>query len=281
MRTPLSSQKEPKFSQMTWAPSQPRASRRPLYSGALSEPEPFVSLVIPAYNEEKLLPRLLESVERARRAYQRGRGAVEVVVADNLSTDTTAAIASSFGCRLASVEPHVIGAVRNGGAAIARGEILCFIDADSRIDEQTFNEIEKILAKPCVVAGTTGIRFERWSLGLVVTFAILWPFMALLRLDTGVVFCRRKDFEEIGGYDESMKFAEDLRFLWDMRRLGKTRGQRLVRLAKAKAFTSTRKFDRWGQWHFLIFPFRFAWSRLRGSSSFDRLAEKYWYSGER
>lgn len=247
----------------------------------LNEQDPFVSLVIPAYNEEKLLPRLLETVERARGVYRRGRGAVEVIVADNLSTDATAAIAESFGCRVVSVAPHVIGAVRNGGAAIARGEILAFIDADSLIDEQTFNAVEKALSRHDVVAGTTGIKFERWSLGLLVTFAILAPFMALLKLDTGVVFCRRPDFEAIGGYDETMKFAEDLRFLWDMRRLGKSRGQGLMRLGKVKAFTSARKFDRWGQWHFLIFPFRFAWSRLRGSASFDRLAEKYWYSGER
>jgi glycosyltransferase involved in cell wall biosynthesis len=86
--------------------------------------------VIPAYNEEKLLPLLLETVERARGAYDRGPGAVEVIVADNDSSDATAAIAAGFGCRVVSVLPHVIGAVRNGGAAVARGEILAFIDAD-------------------------------------------------------------------------------------------------------------------------------------------------------
>ena len=58
---------------------------------------PRFSIVIPAYNEEKYLPRLLESIESARRAYSRGADAVEVIVADNSSTDATAAVAALHG----------------------------------------------------------------------------------------------------------------------------------------------------------------------------------------
>jgi len=47
---------------------------------------PRISLVIPAYNEEKYLPRLLDSVDAARARFA-GRGDVEVIVADNVSTD--------------------------------------------------------------------------------------------------------------------------------------------------------------------------------------------------
>jgi len=242
---------------------------------------PLISLIIPAFNEEQLLPRLLDTVDRARETYSRGRDAVEVIVADNGSVDATAEIAARRGCRVVPVVPHIIAAVRNGGAAAARGEILAFIDADSLIDPKTFDALEAALANQNIVAGTTGVRPDRWSLGLVVTFAIAMPLFALLKIDTGVVFCRREDFVSIGGYDENLKFAEDIRFLWDLRRLGKERGQKLTRLRQVKATTSTRKFDRWGQWHYLTFPLHLAWSRLRGNASFDQLAEKYWYSGER
>ena len=51
---------------------------------------PRFSLVVPAHNEEGYLPRLLDSVERARDAYSGGRDAIEVVVADNASNDRTA-----------------------------------------------------------------------------------------------------------------------------------------------------------------------------------------------
>ncbi|MBK6534572.1 MAG: glycosyltransferase [Deltaproteobacteria bacterium] len=56
---------------------------------------PRISIIIPAYNEEAYLPRLLESIEVARERYGAGRGAVEVIVADNGSTDGTAAVARS------------------------------------------------------------------------------------------------------------------------------------------------------------------------------------------
>lgn len=242
---------------------------------------PHISLVIPAYNEEKLLPALLDSVAAARAAYPRGQEAVEVIVADNLSTDATARIAAERGCRVVEVAPHVIAAVRNGGAAAARGEILAFIDADSRIAEGTFAAVEKALANAAAVAGTTGVRPDRWSLGIAITFAIFSPVIVLLKIDTGVVCCRRKDFEEVGGYDETMKFAEDIRLLWDLRTLGKKRGQKLARIRGVKAVTSTRKFATWGQWHFLTFPFKYGWSRLRGTAGFEKIADKYWYGGDR
>ncbi len=200
----------------------------------MGQEAPHISLVIPAFNEEKLLPGLLDTVAAARAAYPRGRGAVEVIVADNGSTDATAKIAEERGCRVVKVEPHVIAAVRNGGAAAARGELLAFIDADSLIDVGTFAAIEKALARPEAVAGTTGVRPDRWSLGIAITFAIFSPVIVLLKIDTGVVCCRRKDFEAVGGYDETMKFAEDIRLLWDLRTLGKKRGQKLVRIGERR-----------------------------------------------
>src|SRR6476646_4619580 len=89
---------------------------------------PRISLVIPAYNEAGFLPRLLDTVATARGRYAAGPSAVEVIVADNMSTDETAAMAQSRGCRVATVERRRIAAARNGGAAMARGEILAFTD---------------------------------------------------------------------------------------------------------------------------------------------------------
>ena len=68
-------------------------------------------------------------------------------------------------------------------------------------------------------------------------------------MSTGVVFCRRADFDAVGGYDQRRDFAEDVAFLWALRRLGKSRGQRLIRLTAVKAIVSMRKFDQHGDWH--------------------------------
>jgi len=234
-------------------------------------------MVVPAYNEEACLPSLLETVRVARERYRGGPGAVETIVADNASTDATARIAREHGCRVAGVEKRVIAAARNGGAAIAQGEILSFIDADSRIHPETFNEIARVLATGRIVAGATGVRFDRWSAGLAATYLLALPLVWLARIDAGVVFCRRADFETIGGYDESRLYAEDVDFLWRLRRLGRSRGQRLMRVRTVKAVASTRKFDRYGDWHYFTRMPRLVVSVLLGRPGSERFVRKYWY----
>ena len=239
---------------------------------------PRLSLVIPAYNEALLLPRLLDSIDVARDAYG-DRDAIEVIVADNASTDATALIALARGCRVAAVEKRVIAASRNGGARLANGEVVAFIDADSTVHPRTFIEIDHALANPHNIGGSTGVRLDRMSPGIALTFAAFLPLVWLTGMDAGVVFCRKADFDAIGGYDETRLIAEDVAFLWSLRRLGKTRGQRLVRATRAKAIASTRKFDEFGDWHY--FPLMVEGVRhllRRGGGDF---VDRYWYRPRR
>ncbi len=239
---------------------------------------PRYSLIIPAYNEERLLGRLLDSVDAARATYGRG-DAVELIVADNASTDRTAVIAAMRGCRVIVVEKRVIAAARNAGARAARGEFLAFVDADAQVHPDTFVEIDRALADPRVVAGATGARLERWSIGIAFTYAMIVPIVFVTGMDTGVTFCRKEDFEAIGGYDESRLVAEDVAFLWALRRFGQTRGQRLARATRAKIVASTRKFDEFGDWHF----FSVAIEALRHLMRRDltRFTASYWYKPNR
>jgi hypothetical protein len=96
-------------------------------------------------------------------------------------------------------------------------------------------------------------------------------------MDTGVVFCRREDFERIAGYREDMRVAEDVWFLWTLRRLGRARGQRLVRATRAKAIASARKFDEHGDWHYLTNLARSAYWVLFDRTSLRDFVERYWY----
>jgi glycosyltransferase involved in cell wall biosynthesis len=233
---------------------------------------PRFSLIIPAYNEAAFLPRLLDSVDEARGRYAGGAQAVEVVVADNASTDATAALAAARGCRVARVEKRVIG-----GARIAPGEVLSFIDADSRIHPETFNAIDRALATGRYVGGATGVRMERMSPGIGVTFLLFLPLVWATGMDTGVVFCRREDFQAVGGYDENRLFAEDVAFLLKLRRLGRRRGLRLGRTPGAKAVASARKFDRHGDWHYFSIIGRAFWWSLFSPRRLNRFARDYWY----
>ena len=241
---------------------------------------PRISLIVPAYNEEKYLPALLDSVEAARARYRGEPGDIEVIVADDGSTDGTAALAEARGCRVVRVAARCIAGARNAGARVARGEIVAFVDADSRIHPETFNAIAETMSGDRIVAGMTGVTMERWSAGIAVTYALMVPLVWLTGFDTGVVFCRRADFEALGGYDETLKVAEDVKLLLALRRLGKRTGRRLKRVTRIKAIASARKFDAHGEWHYLrlliLAPYYL--SRARRPDSF---LDRYWYRPDR
>jgi glycosyltransferase involved in cell wall biosynthesis len=244
---------------------------------------PRYSLVIPAFNEEALLPRLLDSVDRARVLYAGGPESVEVIVADDGSTDATADIARERGCLAVAAGAHRIARARNAGARAARGTILAFVDADSQVHPETFNTIDHLLRGGRVIGGTTGAVFERQSTGLRCTFAAIAllglafrGFRALRHrgMDTGVVFCARADFEALGGYREDYRWGEDVWLLFDLRRRGWRSGRRLEGATGAPAVFSTRKFDRYGDWHYFTMPIRIVWQALFGR---DDAARRYWY----
>ena len=242
---------------------------------------PRFSLIIPAYNEAAYLPALLDSVDVARTCYAGAPGDIEVVVVDNASTDSTAELARSRGCRVFSEDRRVIAAVRNTGARKARGRVLVFVDADNIMHPDTFNAIDRSLSSGKVIAGATGVTMQRWSLGIAMTYIMMVPITWLTRMDTGVVFCSREDFENIEGYNEDLLFAEDVQFLWDLMRLGRKRGQKLSRITSARAIFSTRKFDQHGDWHYLWMTFRILYGWLFSKSSLDEFARKYWYPDQR
>jgi glycosyltransferase involved in cell wall biosynthesis len=144
---------------------------------------PAISIIIPCYNEAALLPRLLTSIETARRAFSGGVDGVEVIVSDNASTDDTSAIADARGYRVASSAVRRIGAVRNAGAAVARGAVLAFIDADSEVHPETFNVIAAFMSRQDVIAGTTGATMERWSAGIALTYVMFLPVVWATNMD--------------------------------------------------------------------------------------------------
>jgi glycosyltransferase involved in cell wall biosynthesis len=238
---------------------------------------PLFSLCIPAYNEAELLPRLLDSVDVARQCYRGGPEAIEVIVGNNRSTDATAAIAGARGCVVVDVEKRAIAAARNGAAGAARGAVLCFVDADSIVHPETFNEISDLVQAGRCAVGATGVHMERMSLGIALTWLLMVPMTRVMGLDTGVVFCRHEDFVAVGGYCEQMMVAEDVDFLWRMKRLGRKRGERFMRAPTARAITSTRKFDRHGDWHSFRIMIGVPFTLLFARGVMRKMVRRYWY----
>ena len=249
-----------------------------------------ISVVIPAFNEARYLPRLLDTLDIARARHEAGAAAVEVIVADNGSTDATVDIATARGCVVVHVAPRVIAAVRNGGARAARGPVLAFVDADTQVHPETFNAIDACFSDLRHIVGITGVVPERHSRGIDTTMA---GMHALARLagtgpspgtpgmpPTGVVCCRKDDWAAVGGYREGMLFAEDVWFGLDLIRRGRKDGRRFGWIAGAPAIFSMRKFDTFGDWHYATFPFRLA-GALVSRGPIRRFAERYWYGTQR
>lgn len=250
---------------------------------------PRISVVIPTYNEEGRLAALLGDIARACLAYRHGARAVEVVVADNGSSDDTVALARLHGCKVLYVRPRLVASVRNAGAREARGTLLAFVDADTRIDVETFNAIDDHFATGEHIVGTTGAFPERRSLPIVLGWRLAGLAGALIGLGiprslaecapTGVVCCARGDWEAVGGYPEFL-FAEDVAFILSLKQLGRRLGRSARRIRHVPAIVSTRRFDEHGDWHFVAMPAKLLMQAFR-SGGLRAWAKRYWYGPQR
>ena len=100
-----------------------------------------VSVVVPAFNEEKLIQDTLRHINRACEAFHTIGWQTELIVCDNNSSDATAAIARNEGAQVVFEPINQIGRARNTGAAAATGDWLIFVDADSHPSPELFSEV--------------------------------------------------------------------------------------------------------------------------------------------
>src|ERR1700733_7365998 len=99
-----------------------------------------ISVVIPAFNEEKLIGATLRSIQAAGAGFGEMGWHTEIVVCDNNSTNGTAELARAAGAKVVFEPVNQIGRARNTGAAAAEGDWLIFLDADSRPTSELFSE---------------------------------------------------------------------------------------------------------------------------------------------
>lgn len=167
----------------------------------------MLSFIVPAYNEELLIGRTLRAIVEAGSALAEP---FEVVVADDASTDRTAAIAREHGARVVAVANRQIAATRNAGAKVAVGDMLVFVDADSVVTPELVRA-----AVAAMRAGAAGggcpVRFDgRIPVYGRLLMTVLMPVYRLVGLASGsFLFCARRAFEAAGRFDESLFAAEE------------------------------------------------------------------------
>ena len=219
--------------------------------------DPLISVVIPAHNEEKYLPSCLEAVKRAAAQLKEDPGRVEIVVAANRCTDRTAEIAAEFGATAVSDDARSIAKVRNAGVRASRGGIVVTIDADSVMSEDALCEAREMLESGGYIGGGTPVRFDRMSAGIFFSaLYVAWNLIPVMwrnkaALSGGMFWFFRRDFDEIGGFDESLASLEDMDFAVRLNRLGVSRGKKFGTLKRSRIVTSSRKFDTFGDWYLI------------------------------
>jgi glycosyltransferase involved in cell wall biosynthesis len=193
----------------------------------------MISFVVPAYNEAEFLPRTLDAIHDAARPLGQ---AYEIVVANDASTDETAAVAEAHRARVVDCSNRQIAATRNSGAAAAKGEYLLFVDADTTVNPAVVAAAVGALdggaaGGGCQVGWETPVALQ-WRLFvwfLMRTFRILrWAAGSFL-------FCTRDAFEAAGGFDETLYAAEEI---WMSRAL-KRQGRFVI--LREGVLTSARK----------------------------------------
>ena len=206
-----------------------------------------ISIIIPALNEEKYLPVLLDSLDRqSLRPY-------EIIVADGFSKDKTRAIAAARGCLVVDGPDHP-GTGRNRGAAAATGDVFIFIDADIVLPDNFLEGFMHSFTSSGAVCATGiyaplgGSAWEKfcYTMGNFFIYAVqkFSPFAAGY-----FIAVTQTVFAELGGFDETLLLCEDHDLVKRASRLGKFRVFRRI------LYTSTRRYSEKGKLELSLFYF--------------------------
>lgn len=239
-----------------------------------------ISIVIPAFNEEKLIANTLRHIQAAMPAFTELGWETELIVCDNNSTDRTAELARSAGAKVVFEPVNQISRARNTGAAAAAGEWLLFIDADSRPSRELFADVAEAIQSGACLAGGSTVQFDencratRWG-------KYLWNGISRgLRLMAGsFIFCEASAFRELGGFSQELYASEEIDLSRRLKPLARRSKRKIVILHRHPLVTSARKLHLYSGWEYLRFLAKTVLSFKRTLR--DPQACHPWYDGRR
>lgn len=206
------------------------------------------SIVVPAYNEENYLERLLASLRNQSCDY-------EIIISDQESEDKTREIARKYGAKIV-VGPRKGPAFgRNLGAEKSMGEYLVFVDADEKADSKLLEVLSKELDEENVIylvrlEADSGkfldkLMFEVYN----VLNPVLVKYAPSLAVYSAQFICIRRDvFNRVGGFNTDFHLSEDRDLVVRALRYG---GIKFIK--KTFVRVSTRRLEKWGWPRFLLF----------------------------
>ncbi len=178
-----------------------------------AEPRPTVGVIVPAWNAERWLGAALESV------LEQSVRPSDVIVVDDGSMDSTAAIGEGYGSpvRVVRQKNGGIGAARNRGLDLVRGDLVTFLDADDLLTEESIACRFEVLARQADVEMVFGgvRQFSALSDGLPVPLGESLPGHL-----PPAGLARRSVFERVGPFRTDTRVSEGLDWMLRARELG-------------------------------------------------------------
>lgn len=204
----------------------------------------FISIIIPAFNEERQIGTTIEKIRVAFEGNRIDGNSWEIIVCNNNSTDRTAEIASEKGTEVVFEPVHQISRARNAGAEVARGDWLLFIDADSFPSvELIYDVLNLINSKSYIGCGTT-VTIEGGTLFNKLRMERLNPLFRLFNWSGGVCLLSEAEaFRAIGGFSVELFAYEEFDFIIRLKRYGRKKGKKFTVLYNHPVITSGRKGD--------------------------------------
>ena len=238
-----------------------------------------ISVIVPAFNEEKLLGASLAGIQGAASAFARLGWAFELIVCDNNSTDGTARIARAAGASVVFEPFNQIGRARNTGASAATGDWLIFVDADSHPSAELFADVaEQIVSGRCLAGGAT-IRLDEAQLvaGLI---ARLWNLASRTGrwLAGSFIFVEAASFRRLGGFSQELFAGEELELSQRLKQLARQTDRHVVMLHRHPLVTSARKLRLYTPWDHIKLLIKVTYNRR---SLTRRETCTLWYDGRR
>ena len=191
----------------------------------------MISIIIPACNEENYIVETINSIKS-----QNYKNHEIIVVCDGCTDNTEKIVKNLVDKMLVLKERKGPAVAKNVGAKLAKGEKLVFLDADTKLAENTLEAISKTLDKKNFY-GTCKIKPSRnkFKHKLMMFIKNLYPFP----FTNGIIFCHKEEFNKVNGF-ASLKKGEDGNLVRKLKKENK------FILLKTPVISSTRRFDKKG-----------------------------------